>query len=139
MAVCRARRAAADARNPVFGGHPDRAAPKTRTLHTYLSANALRDVRDPLTPAPLLDASGRSTKHFVLEVVAKAGSRTQRVVARGRDIYAFSATLICEVLEHILQPDFDGAGAHPPGEILDAVKVLEALQHEHVTLNIFND
>lgn len=112
---------------------------KPRTLRTYLSANAIRDIRDASTPAPQLDETGRSAQQFVVEVVARSGARTRRVVAKGRDIYAFSAALVCEIVERLLQPGFDQAGAYSPGEILDAADVLKALQPEHVTFEIFND
>ncbi|QIG50458.1 NAD(P)H-binding protein [Nordella sp. HKS 07] len=112
---------------------------KPSSLHTHLSANALRDVRDAATPAPVVDATGRSTQHFVVEVVATAGGRTRRVIAKGRDIYAFSAPLICEVAERLLRPDFAHAGAHAPGAILDAHDVLSALRPDHLTFEVFND
>lgn len=112
---------------------------KPQTLRTYLSANALRDVRDASTPAPELDESGRSAQRFVVEVVARSNGRTRHVVAKGRDIYAFSAPLICEVVERLLAPGFDRAGAYAPGEILDAVDVLEALQPDYITFEIFNE
>src|ERR1700758_2538068 len=41
---------------------------KTSELHTYLSSNALRDIRDPATPAPTAaDATGRSSQRFVVD------------------------------------------------------------------------
>lgn len=111
---------------------------KPAALHTYLSANALNDVRDASTPAPTLDATGRSSQQFVVEVVASSSGDTRRVVAKGRDIYAFSAPLVCVVTEHLLRPDFIHAGAYAPGAILDAHDVLSALQPDHLTIQISN-
>ena len=106
------------------------------TLHTYLSANALGDIRNEATPAPTLDETGRSPQRFAVEVVATSGDKHRRVKAAGRDIYAFSAPLVCEVVERILSPGFDHRGAFAPGEILDAGDVLRALTEGHITLAV---
>lgn len=106
------------------------------TLHTYLSANALGDIRNEATPAPTLDETGRSPQRFAVEVVATSGDKHRRVKAGGRDIYAFSAPLVCEVVERILSPGFDHRGAFAPGEILDAGDVLRALTEGHITLAV---
>jgi short subunit dehydrogenase-like uncharacterized protein len=111
---------------------------KVRTLHTYLSANALRNIRDATTPGPDVDETGRSSQRFVVEVVATSAGSTRRIVAKGRDIYAFSAALVCEVVARILRPGFDRAGAYAPGEVLDARDVLTALQPNHMTFATFN-
>lgn len=112
---------------------------KPSHLRTFLSANALRDVRAAETPAPVVDETGRSPQRFVVEVVATSRGRTRRVVAKGRDIYAFSAPLICEVAERLLRPGFTHAGAFAPGAILGARDVLSALQPDHLTFDIVND
>ena len=69
-------------------------------------------------------------------MVATAGDKHRRVKAAGRDIYAFSAPLVCEVVERILSPGFDHRGAFAPGEILDAGDVLRALTEGHITLAV---
>lgn len=112
---------------------------KPTTLHTYLSANALRDIRNAATPAPVVDATGHSTQRFVVEVIATSGERTRRVVAKGRDIYAFSAPLVCEVAGRLLSTGFAHMGAYAPGAILDARDVLSALQPHHLTLEIIDN
>ncbi|HWE07637.1 MAG TPA: saccharopine dehydrogenase NADP-binding domain-containing protein [Rhizomicrobium sp.] len=110
---------------------------KTVELHTYLNTVALDDIRDPATPAPEpVDASGRSPQRFVVDAVVKRAGERRRAVARGRDIYAFSAPLVCEVAERLLKGQFSNAGAHAPGAILDARDVLEALVPDHLTFEI---
>ncbi|MBP2233778.1 short subunit dehydrogenase-like uncharacterized protein [Sinorhizobium kostiense] len=110
---------------------------KTSELHTHLSAVALSEVRDKGTPAPqAADATGRSTQRFVVEVVARREGASRRAVARGQDIYAFSAPLVCEVVKRILRQEFNRAGANAPGMVLNAEAVLAALQPDHLALEI---
>jgi NAD(P)H-binding len=67
----------------------------TKHLHTYLSQAALRDIRNPATPAPTAaDAAGRSPQRFTVHVVATREAETRQIAAQGRDIYAFSAPLV---------------------------------------------
>jgi short subunit dehydrogenase-like uncharacterized protein len=106
-------------------------------IHTYISSIALSDVRDPATPAPKpADETGRSPQRFVVNAVVTRAAETRRVVARGRDIYAFSAPLVCEVAERLLRGNFSNAGAHAPGAILDAKDVLESLSPTYLTFEI---
>ena len=110
---------------------------KTAELHTYLSRIALCDIRDPATPAPQpADATGRSPQRFVVDAVVKRAGESRRIVARGRDIYAFSAPLVCEVAERLLEGKFSSAGAHAPGAVLDARDVLAALAFDHPTFEV---
>jgi hypothetical protein len=108
---------------------------KTAELHTYLSDVALNDIRDPSTPPPKpADATGRSPQRFVVEVVGRRGGEVRHIIAKGRDIYAFSAPLVCEAAERLLEGKFSNTGAHPPGAILDAKDVLTALTPDHLRL-----
>lgn len=110
---------------------------RTRELHTYLNKVALGDVRNPSTPAPkAMDDTGRSAQRFMVDVVARREGMSRRISAQGRDIYAFSAPLICEVTEHLLKGRFSSAGALPPGAIVHAHQVLSALAPEHLTFEI---
>jgi short subunit dehydrogenase-like uncharacterized protein len=109
---------------------------KTAELHTYLSSVALSDIRNPATPAPKADATGRSPQRFVVEVLAMRGGASRRIIAKGRDIYAFTAPLVCEVAERLLKGKFSNTGAHAPGAILDAKDVLAALTPDHLTFEI---
>ena len=110
---------------------------KTAELHTYLNRLALEDIRDPATPPPQpADATGRSPQRFAVDAVVTRGGERRRVLARGRDIYAFTAPLVCEVAERLLEGKFRSAGAHAPGAILDARDVLDALAPEHLTFEI---
>ena len=110
---------------------------KTAELHTWLSRIALDDIHDSTTPAPKpADETGRSPQRFIVDVVARRGGNERRIVAQGRDIYAFSATLVCEVAERLLDGKFTCAGAHPPGAILNALEVLSALTPDHLTFAI---
>jgi hypothetical protein len=110
---------------------------KTLELHTYISDVAIRDVSDPGTPVPkAVDEAGRSAQQFVVEVVVARGAESRRAIARGRDSYAFTAPLACEVAERLLRGKFDDVGVHAPGEILDAKDVLAALRPDHMTFEV---
>jgi short subunit dehydrogenase-like uncharacterized protein len=110
---------------------------KTNQLHTYLSSNALRDIDDPATAAPkAADASGRSAQHFVVDVVVRREAQSRRITARGRDIYAFTAPLVCEAVARLLEGKFNGAGAQPPAAIFDAQEFLSALSPDALTFEI---
>ncbi len=110
---------------------------KTVELHTWLSRIALDDIHNPTTPAPQpADESGRSPQRFIVDVVATRDGDARRIIARGRDIYAFSATLVCEVVERLLEGEFSSAGAQSPGAILNALDVLSALTPDHLTFDI---
>lgn len=110
---------------------------KTVELHTYLSSIALGDIRDPATPAPkAADATGRSPQRFVVDAVVRRDGKSRRISARGRDIYAFSAPLVCEVTVRLLERKFSSVGAQPPGAIFNAHEVLSSLTPDHLTFGI---
>jgi short subunit dehydrogenase-like uncharacterized protein len=102
---------------------------KITQLHTYLNLSALQDIRDPKTPPPAAtDESGRSSQVFLVEVIARKDGNTRKVVAHGRDIYAFTAPLICEAVARILQGEvLTSGGAYAPGQVFDARNFLHAL------------
>lgn len=103
-------------------------------LHTFLSHTALRDIRDPTTPPPeAVDEAGRSAQIFLVEAIVRKGSHTRRIAAQGRDIYAFSAPLICEAVQRLLNGGVSSAGALAPGTIFDARDFLTALSPRHLT------
>ena len=104
---------------------------KIRELHNYISENALRDIHDAATPTPkAVDESGRSAQQFVVAVAITRAGGIRTITARGRDIYAFSAPLVCEAAERLLNGRFREAGAHAPGEIFDAREFLSVLPLE---------
>ncbi|MHB1302804.1 MAG: saccharopine dehydrogenase family protein [Acidiphilium sp.] len=110
---------------------------RTPELHTYLSHTALRDINDPDTPPPEpADETGRSTQIFVVEAIVRKGNRQRRIAARGRDIYAVSAPLVCEAIERILDGKVKECGARSPGAIFDARRYLDALTPHHLTLEV---
>jgi short subunit dehydrogenase-like uncharacterized protein len=106
-------------------------------LHTYLNLAPLRDLRDASTPAPqAADETGRSAQTFLVEVVARRGSQTRRALARGRDIYAFTAPLVVEAAQRILQGAAQRVGVRAPGEMFNATSFLRALAPDFLTLSI---
>jgi hypothetical protein len=110
---------------------------KTRELHTYLSSNALSDIGDPSTPAPkAADATGRSSQRFVVDAVLRRDGNSRRITARGRDIYAFTAPLVCEATARLLGGKFSSVGTQTPGMIFDGHEFLSALASDPLTFEI---
>ena len=103
-------------------------------LHTYLNLTPLRDIRDTSTPPPTAaDETGRSAQTFLMEVIVRQGTGLRRAAARGRDIYAFTAPLVVEAVQRILNGFVSERGVLAPGEIFDASNFLQALAPQHLT------
>ena len=110
---------------------------KMAELHTWLNRVALDDIQSSTTPTPKpADETGLSSQRFVVDVVATRDGSTRRMIAQGRDIYAFSAVLACEGVERLLEGNFSCAGAQPPGIIFQAQELLAALVPNHLTFEI---
>jgi hypothetical protein len=103
-------------------------------LHTHLNLAPLRDLRDSTTPPPgAADETGRSAQIFLVDVIVRNGMDTRRVIARGRDIYAFTAPLVVEAAQRILDGAAEGVGVLAPGEMFDAPSFLRALAREDLS------
>lgn len=100
-------------------------------LRVYLNAAPLRDLRNPHTPPPTrADASGRSAQTFLVDVRAHRGDHAVgRLVASGRDIYAFSATLLVEAAARVVagRVRAGARGVLAAGEAFDTHELLGAL------------
>jgi short subunit dehydrogenase-like uncharacterized protein len=108
-----------------------------RNLRSYLSASALRDVRDPATAAPqAADAQGRSPQTFTMQVVLEDADGTRRATVRGRDIYAVSAPLVVEAAARLLRPGSARSGATTLGAAFDPHDLLRTLAPAHFSLEV---
>lgn len=113
---------------------------QTRELHTWLSRNALDDIRNPETPAPQpADATGRSAQRFTVEAVVRRQEKERRAIARGQDIYAFSAALICEAATRLIEGRYTGPGAQPPSVLFNVQDFLSSLSPEHLAFEIVSE
>ena len=102
-------------------------------LHNYLNLTPLTDLRDSSTPPPTpADDTGRSAQVFCVDVIARNGTDMRRASASGRDIYAFTAPLVVEATQRILDGEVEGRGVFAPGEIFDAPNFLRALAPGHL-------
>ncbi|MFP3943280.1 MAG: hypothetical protein ACLFWF_05275 [Alphaproteobacteria bacterium] len=110
---------------------------RTSELRTYLCLAALRDIGNPRTPPPrAVDETGRSAQLFLVEAIVKRGVQTRRVAAQGRDIYAFTAPLVCEAAQRIVDGEVRDSGAQAPGAIFDADDFLKALAPRHLKFKV---
>jgi short subunit dehydrogenase-like uncharacterized protein len=107
------------------------------SLHSYLNNAPLQDLHDASTPPPVAtDAQGRSAQTFLVDVIVRNGDQTRRAIARGQDIYAFTAPLLVEAVNRILNGRVRKTGALAPGEAFDAEDFLRALTPEYLQLTL---
>lgn len=103
---------------------------------TYMTAEAVRDIAAPHTPAPTAtDEGGRSDQTFLVDAVVRSGGAERRATASGQDIYAVTAPLVAEALERVLTGRVRTTGVASAGEIFDAPDFLHALA-PHITLDL---
>lgn len=110
---------------------------RTDEIRTYMTLAPLKDLSDPdLSPPPAIDASGRSSQTFLVEVVARLGSVERRAVASGRDIYAITAPLVVEGMGRVVRGRVGRAGVLAAGEAFDARDFLSSLAPAHLSVEI---
>ncbi|SDM80339.1 trans-acting enoyl reductase family protein [Polaromonas sp. JS666] len=110
---------------------------KAPRIHSYMTAVAVRDLTDPNPQAPVAsDESGQSPQTFVLEVLARRGGEERRAIARGRDIYAFTAPLVVEAMARVVAGQVKGAGVFTAGEAFDARDFLASLSPANLSVEL---
>lgn len=110
---------------------------RVSNIRHYLNEAPLRDVRDPATPGPTADDErGRSKQLFLMEAIVRNGIAERRSIARGRDIYAFTAPLVVEAASRLRAGEFKRTGSLALGEAFDALDFLHALSPEHLTFEM---
>lgn len=101
---------------------------RTSEVRPFINVAPLTDLRDPKTPPPeAADASGRSAQLFLVDVIVRKGDEERRITASGRDIYAFTAPLVVEAVERILDGRVKKTGVISAGEAFDAQDFLGSL------------
>ena len=103
----------------------------------FISAAPLNDLRDPSTPPPTRDdAMGRSRQQFFVEAVARREGSERRASARGQDIYAFTAPLVVEAAQRVVDGRASQRGAFAMASAFDAREFLNALEHSYPSLEV---
>ena len=101
---------------------------RTPEVRAFINAAPLSDLRDPRTPPPqAADDRGRSAQLFLVDVTVRKGDEERRVTASGRDIYAFTAPLVVEATERILDGRVKKTGVVSAGEAFNARDFLNSL------------
>jgi short subunit dehydrogenase-like uncharacterized protein len=125
-----------------FGNQPVTAVPLSEviTISRHIAANRiesfindapLHDLMRPDTPPPTaVEANGRSSQSFVMDVVASGDGASRRIAAFGRDIYAVSASLIVEACVRVLSQEPCQGGSFAPAQLFDPADFLAALGPE---------
>ncbi|GIF62369.1 saccharopine dehydrogenase [Asanoa ishikariensis] len=97
-------------------------------VRTYMTAGAAADLAAPDAAGPAaVDDSGQSAQTFTVDVVVRRGDDSRRIVASGRDIYAFSAPLAVEAVVRILDGRTRTTGVASAGAMFDAPDFLRSL------------
>lgn len=105
-------------------------------INTFLSQNALADIRSEKTPEPKpADKKNRSSQHFCMEVVAIKGNKKRTIMAQGVDIYAVTAPLIVEATKRILTGNIKKQGVTTLGEAFDASDFLKTLNADDILIS----
>jgi hypothetical protein len=97
-------------------------------VHAYISLAPLRVIGNPDTLEPTAsDGSGRSSQHFVTEMIARKGNKERRAAPLGRDIYAFTAPIVLEATGRAVSGLTRPSGAVAAGQAFDAGDFLRLL------------
>ncbi len=127
---------------PPFGDQPVTGVPLSEiiTISRHITANRiesfmneapLQDLSRADTPPPTsVEASGRSTQRFVMDVVASGDGISKRIAASGRDIYAVTAPLVVEACLRVLSHKSRPGGAFAPAQLFDPQDFLAALSSD---------
>src|SRR5216684_1329335 len=108
---------------------------RTPEIRMFMNVAPLTDLRNPDTPVPTpADESGRSAQVFLMDVIARNGSRERRIVASGRDIYAITAPIVVEAAERIVKGLVEKTGVVAAGEVFDAQDFLNSLSPAYLAL-----
>ena len=109
-------------------------------INTYVSRNAIEDIRDAATPEPkATDEKNRSSQHFCMEVVAVRGTRKKSITAEGKDIYAVTAPLVIEAIKRIAGNKIKKHGVTTMGEIFDAGDFLGSLSGDDILISCIQE
>jgi short subunit dehydrogenase-like uncharacterized protein len=97
-------------------------------IESFMNEAPLNDLRNSTTPPPQsVDAIGRSTQTFVMDVFASGDGQSRRIAAFGRDIYAVTAPLVVEACMRLLSQTRREGGTFAPAELFDPQDFLAAL------------
>ncbi len=105
-----------------------------KEVRHYLNLRSLNDLRNPDTPPPQFDESGRSPQIFLMEAVARQVANERRATASGRDIYHITAPLVAEAVKRIFKSPKNITGVVTVAEFLNAADFLESLSPEYLLL-----
>ncbi len=106
-------------------------------IHAFMNLTPLADLRDPNTPAPTaVDATGRSSQVFLMDVSVRRGNEERRIVARGQDIYAITAPIVVEAAHRIVEGCARKTGVVAAGEAFDAEDFLRSLTSAGLTFEL---
>jgi hypothetical protein len=109
---------------------------QVKEIRNYLNKKPLNDLQNPETPPPQLDETGRSPQIFLMEAVARQGTKERRATASGRDIYYITAPIVVEALERIIKSPQKIIGVVSVAEVFDAHDFLRSLSQQYLSISI---
>jgi|HubBroStandDraft_1064217.scaffolds.fasta_scaffold16918_3 hypothetical protein len=100
-------------------------------IESFLNEAPLQDLEKAETPPPTsVEASGRSSQTFVVDVSVTVDGVLKRIAAFGRDIYAVSAPLVVEACMRVLSQSDRQGGTFAAAELFDPQEFLSALSSD---------
>jgi short subunit dehydrogenase-like uncharacterized protein len=97
-------------------------------IESFLNEAPLQDLAKADIPPPTpVEASGKSSQTFVMDVSVTANGESKRIAAFGRDIYAVSAPLVVEACMRVLSRRDGQGGTFAPAELFDPQEFLAAI------------
>jgi hypothetical protein len=113
---------------------------KVKNICTYISLNAIEDIRNETTPEPTpADKKNRSSQHFCMQVVASNKNNSKTIIAQGKDIYAVTAPLVVEATKRILQGDFKINGTTTLGQTFNVSNFLKSLNQDDILISSISE
>ncbi|WP_250623110.1 saccharopine dehydrogenase NADP-binding domain-containing protein [Pinirhizobacter soli] len=100
----------------------------------HMTLSTLQEFRaiDPVIAAST-DAEARKMTDFAVLVEARRGNSIKRMIARGKDIYGFTATMMGTAIDHLANGPAR-AGVLSPAQLFDADTFLESLARQGLVL-----
>jgi NAD(P)-dependent dehydrogenase (short-subunit alcohol dehydrogenase family) len=112
--------------------------PRIANASSYMNLAPLAGLNDSHTPEPkAVDALGRSSQKFVVEVVVENDGELRRAHVAGQDIYAVTSPIIVEAAERLFNGDVKAGtcGSFCLGELFEPHGYLAALVRHYPSLD----
>ncbi len=106
---------------------------KVTNVQAFLSKNSLDDLKNTSNPeTPVIEDENALAQSFYLQVELRAGHGKRIIAVKGKDIYAFTAPVILEIVRRMNSNYSNLTGIKTLGEAFDATDFLHNLESKGV-------